>query len=267
MRRIVQLSDLHFGRIVEGTCASLERALARLQPDLVIVSGDLTQRARPVQFRHARQFLARLPQPVLCVPGNHDVPLYDVFTRLLNPMARYRRWISQEVDVFYEDDTISVAALNTAHGWTGMDGRLTAAQCDAVRRHFDRSPGRLRMVVTHHPLDLPPTDAHPVPVRAHTHLPHWIDELGVDLFLAGHLHRSRALLGPVRVRARRRAVFTQAGTSTSDRHSGYGNAFNFLSVQPDAVDLEHWHADAPGDDFSVRESARFRRCEQGWQVA
>ena len=267
MRRIAQLSDLHFGRIAEGTCASLQRVLERLQPDLVIVSGDLTQRARAVQFRDARQFLARLPQPVLCVPGNHDVPLYDVFRRLLNPLARYRHWISQQVDAFYEDETLSVAALNTAHGWTSMHGRITTAQCDAVERHFGSSPGRLRMVVTHHPLDLPPTDAHPVPVRARARLPHWIDELRVDMFLAGHLHRSRVLLGPVRVRARRRAIFTQAGTSTSDRHSGYGNAFNFLRVQPDAVHLEHWHADAPGDDFSVRGSARFTRCAQGWQAA
>jgi len=267
MRRIAQLSDLHFGRIAEGTCAALERALARFQPDLVIVSGDLTQRARAEQFSHARQFLARLPQPMLCVPGNHDVPLYDLFTRLLNPMARYRRWISRQVDVFFEDDTVSVAALNTAHGWTSMHGRLSAAQCDAMQRHFDRSAHRLRVVVTHHPLDLPPTDAHPVPERARSRLPHWIDALRVDLFLAGHLHRSRALLGPMRVSARRRAVFAQAGTATSDRHSGYGNAFNFLRVQPDSIDVEHWHADTPGDAFSVRGNARFTRCAQGWQAA
>jgi len=267
MRRIVHLSDLHFGRVPPGTCDAVHRAVRRLAPDLVIVSGDLTQRARAAQFRSAARFLGELPQPLLCVPGNHDVPLYDLFTRLLRPSARYRRWIATEVDRFYDDGLVAVAALDTAHGWTGMDGRLALAQCAALERHFERSRAALRVVSTHHPLDLPPDDGHPVPARAQAQLPEWIDRLNVDLFLAGHLHRSRALLGPFRAGARRRAVFAQAGTATSDRHSGYGNAFNFIRAAADALEIEHWHADVPGSDFVARGCARFVRAADGWRSA
>lgn len=266
MRRILHLSDLHFGRIQPGTCEALEQAIARLQPGITVVSGDLTQRARAAQFRPAAQLLARLPQPLLCVPGNHDVPLYDVFTRLLRPVARYRRWISSQVDTFFDDGTLAIAALNTAHGWTSMHGRLTHAQCDAVTRHFRASRSALRVVVTHHPLDLPHEDEHPVPSLARAHLGGWIDEARADLFLAGHLHRSRALLGPVRTSARRRAVFTQAGTATSDRHSGYGNAFNFIRTDGDSIELEHWHSDVPGAAFSLRSVHQFERAPEGWRT-
>jgi len=267
VRRIVQLSDLHFGRIPEGTCAALRRAVESLRPDLTIVSGDLTQRARADQFQPAARFLSQLPQPLLCVPGNHDVPLYDLFTRLVRPLARYRRWIGQEVDAFFDDGTVAVAALNTAHGWTSMHGRLGTRQCEALARHFGATRAALRVVVTHHPLDLPHGDEHPVPALAQAHLGTWIDELGADLFLAGHLHRSRTLLGPLRTPARRRAVFAQAGTASSDRHSGYGNAFNFVRAGADTLEVEHWHAHAPGEAFALRETARFARGPNGWQNA
>ena len=92
MARLVHLSDLHFGAHDEELVAAVETSVDALKPDLVVVSGDFTQRARTEQFEEACQFLERLRDgghEVLGVPGNHDVPLYDVLRRFLSPLTRY----------------------------------------------------------------------------------------------------------------------------------------------------------------------------------
>ena len=112
MRTLVHLSDLHFGRVDERLLEPLARRVHALAPDVVAVSGDLTQRARTAQFRAARRFLDTLPQPLLVVPGNHDVPLYNLWQRFLHPLAKYRRYISEEVEPAYID--------NLPHKWSGV---------------------------------------------------------------------------------------------------------------------------------------------------
>ena len=98
MRTIIHLSDLHFGRVHRPALAPLAAAIERIKPDFIAISGDLTQRARPGQFREARAFLDALPAPYLVVPGNHDVPLYNVVQRVLKPLAKYRRIVSTDLE-------------------------------------------------------------------------------------------------------------------------------------------------------------------------
>src|SRR5688500_6179935 len=88
MRTLVHLSDLHFGRIDPSVIDPLRRAVLGVQPDLIAISGDFTQRAKPVEFRAARAFLDSLQPPKLLVPGNHDVPLWNAAARFLTPLAR-----------------------------------------------------------------------------------------------------------------------------------------------------------------------------------
>jgi 3',5'-cyclic AMP phosphodiesterase CpdA len=107
MRTIVHLSDLHFGRIQEGTIEALARAVHEIRPDLIAISGDLTQRARRMQFKQARDFLRSLPARTIIVPGNHDVPLYNIYSRFTRPLNYYRRYISEELEPFYVDDEIA----------------------------------------------------------------------------------------------------------------------------------------------------------------
>src|SRR6266850_7144789 len=114
MRTLVHLSDLHFGRVDERLIKPLIAAVTEINPDLVAVSGDLTQRARSAQFQEARQFLDALPQPQIVVPGNHDVPLYNVFSRFGRPLDKYRRYITEDMQPFYADDEIAVIGINTA---------------------------------------------------------------------------------------------------------------------------------------------------------
>src|SRR6478609_2645956 len=156
MARIVHLSDLHFGahdpRLVEG----VERKVDEAKPDLVVISGDFTQRARTEQFQEACDFLERLRDAghdVLAVPGNHDVPLYDVIRRFLSPLSRYKKYIDDTLCPWHRMEGVSVLGLNTARSLTIKDGRINSEQRDFVRRHFEEAPeGDLKVLVTHHPL-------------------------------------------------------------------------------------------------------------------
>src|SRR3954471_15101812 len=107
MRKVVHLSDLHFGRIDPALPPALAEAVAQAAPDLVVVSGDFTQRAREQEFIAAAEFLQTLPTPLLAVPGNHDVPLYDVLRRWLSPLGRYQRHITSDLAPFYRDEEIA----------------------------------------------------------------------------------------------------------------------------------------------------------------
>ena len=130
-------------------------AIDKINPDLVAVSGDLTQRARSHQFKEARAFLDRLPKPQIVVPGNHDVPLHNVFARFVQPLRKYRRYITDDLRPFYHDEEIAVLGVNTARSLTIKGGRINEEQVAWMReRLFACDPGTVKAVVTHHPFDL-----------------------------------------------------------------------------------------------------------------
>src|ERR687889_1424872 len=118
MHRIIHLSDVHFGRTDPVVVAAVLALVRRMEPHLVVVSGDLTQRARAWQFREAREFLDALPRPQIVVPGNHDVPLYNVFARFFQPLDNYKEHITRDLEPFYADAEIAVLGVNTARSLT-----------------------------------------------------------------------------------------------------------------------------------------------------
>src|SRR4051812_18927113 len=128
MRTLIQLSDLHFGAIEPALLEPLRRRIAALKPDLVVVSGDLTQRAKAGQFKAAREYLDSLPRPQVIVPGNHDVPLYDIARRLLSPLGKYRRHFAPEVETAFVDDELAVAGVNTVRSFVIKAGRINVRQ-------------------------------------------------------------------------------------------------------------------------------------------
>jgi 3',5'-cyclic AMP phosphodiesterase CpdA len=156
MRTIVHLSDLHFGRILRETVEPCLAAVKAIEPDLVIVSGDLTQRARKRQYARAKAFLAALPRPQLVLPGNHDVPAYNLYRRLLQPLERYKRIITRDLSPRFIDDEIAVFGINTARSLVIKGGRINREQVDWVEAQVQTlADSQVRIVVTHHPLDLP----------------------------------------------------------------------------------------------------------------
>src|SRR6266550_1861536 len=191
MRTLVHLSDLHFGRVDEQLIKPLISAVTGVNPDLVAVSGDLTQRARSHQFKAARAFLDSLPQPQIVVPGNHDVPLHNVFTRFARPLAKYRRYINEDLRPFYHDEELAVLGVNTARSLTIKGGRINEEQIDWMQEKLSAAnPDSTKVIVTHHPFDLPEGhDERHLVGRARLAM-ETLADCGADLFLAGHLHVS-----------------------------------------------------------------------------
>ena len=262
MRTLVHLSDLHFGRVDKQLLAPLAGAVRAAAPHLVVVSGDLTQRAKSAEFRDARRFLDTLPAPLLVVPGNHDVPLYNVFQRFFQPLDKYRRYIAPDVEPCFIDAELAVLGINTARSAVFKGGRINAAQIARVGSRF-AALGRevTRIVVTHHPFDLPPGhDARAIVGRARLAMQAFAD-CGADILLAGHLHASHA--GDTAARYDVSALFIQAGTATSVRGRGEANSYNVLRIERGHVELEHcaW----TGSEFSLASRASFARSGAGWQ--
>jgi 3',5'-cyclic AMP phosphodiesterase CpdA len=240
MRIIAHISDLHFGRhnhdLTEHLLASLEKG----RPDLVIISGDFTQRARHIEFAEARRFLDRIAVPKLVTPGNHDVPLYNLFHRYLRPFRKYERYIAplDQPLGFFQDDELAVSALNTARRFTRKNGRLSIAQIAAIARVFASVPRDVtKIIVTHHPLAVPGTEnSVELAGRALTALKA-IADAGVHLLLSGHHHR--ALSGPLtEVSGAGSILIVHAGTAISTRTRGVGgNSYNMIRIDRGQVSV------------------------------
>jgi 3',5'-cyclic AMP phosphodiesterase CpdA len=265
MRTIVHLSDVHFGRLDPRVVDPLIRAIRDIAPDLVAVSGDLTQRARRRQFADARAFLEALPFPRLVVPGNHDVPFYDVARRFLQPLARFREFISEEVEPVYADDEIVVLGLNSARSLSLGRGRLSA---DQIRRATERlraaAPHLVKIVVTHHPFDLPDHYGAEHLVGQATAAMAQFAAADVDLFLAGHLHVSHIGHTAERYRiAGHSALVVQEGT-ISTRRRGETNAFNVLRVNRADMTVARRVWDDDMHAFVESSARAFRHTDEGW---
>ncbi len=201
----------------------MEALVADRRPDLVVVSGDLTQRAKPRQFRQARRFLEGLGPPFLAVPGNHDVPMYRVWERLLDRYGAYRRHFSPDLEPSFRDAELEVVGLNTAFNLTIEDGRFTPHQLAAVRERFlsdgstEGDVPKVRIAVAHHPLAALPELMGWRTARRSGEALTAFAAAGVDLVLAGHVHV--AAVGPAPDRGRR-LWLVHSGTSTSRRGRG-----------------------------------------------
>ena len=266
MRSILHLSDLHFGRIDKSLLNPLVAAAWRIGPDLVAISGDLTQRARVREFKQAREFLDSLPQPQVVVPGNHDIPLYNPLLRFLVPLARYRRHISKDTAPGYVDGEMAVLGVNTTRSLVARGGRINIAQVLNICRHFSLlGRGRIRIVVTHHPFDLPEGYSHIHLVgRARMAMEHFA-RCGVDLFLSGHLHITRTGNTARYMIPGFSALVIQAGTGISTRIRGELNSFNLVRVKHSEISVEAhtWQIDS-GSFLPVR-TTRFSRTERQWE--
>lgn len=268
MRRIAHLSDLHFGRhdpvVAEGLLAALER----LAPNLVAVTGDLTQRAHRREFIAARVFLDRIAQPALVIPGNHDVPLYNLIDRWLRPHARFAALIGPECCPRHVDDEIAVLGLNTASRRLDRGGgRARPAHIEAIRAGFADVPETIyRVLLTHHPL-LDPTDG--TELAATREVRPVLDAIGaagVDLLLAGHHHRPFSAEGTVDyLNVKRSLLIVQAGTAISTRRRDGPNSFNVIDINGDQVSCtpQLWTEDG----FKPGPAAKFALVDGRWRAA
>jgi 3',5'-cyclic AMP phosphodiesterase CpdA len=265
----VHLSDLHFGRVDETLLAPLIERVDAIAPDLVVVSGDLTQRARVEQFRRARAFLDSLPRPQVVVPGNHDIPMHNVIDRFLLPLDKYRRHVSDNIEPEYVDDEIAVFGVNTARSATIKGGRINSEQIARLRARLRAvGPKVAKVVVTHHPFDLPTGFGEDDIVGRAGAAMRMFADCGVDLLLAGHLHASHA--GDTGVRypiGDYAAIGVQAGTATSTRGRGEANSFNTIRVDAGRIEVDRLAWDGAGKRFEVQATHVFVHGASGWSPA
>lgn len=265
MGTIVHLSDIHFGRVDPRLVAPLIRTVEAAAPDLVAVSGDLTQRARRSQFREARLFLDRLPSPLLVVPGNHDVPLFNLAARLLDPYGGYRRYIQQDLEPAFENDEIIAVGLNSAralpfHG----GGRLNQRQVTRAASRLRSARCPIKVVVTHHPFDLPDTHGDEHLIGRSDMAMRELAAAGADVFLAGHLHVSHVGHTAQRYQiAGHSALVVQAGTM-STRARGEPSTINVLRLAPTQIEIERYSWEESALSFKATWHRAFRRTDDGW---
>jgi 3',5'-cyclic AMP phosphodiesterase CpdA len=268
MAHFIHLSDLHFGAHEDRLVEAVERRIDDERPDLVIISGDFTQRARTEQFQQACRFLGRLREAgheVLAVPGNHDVPLYDVIRRFLSPLTRYQRYIDETLCPFHELPTAVVLGINTARSATIKQGKINDDQIEFIRSTFARiDPAIPRILVTHHPIFALPTGGGGVgePIKNQEQVLDMIGAVGVDLLLAGHNHRASHQDSADFVTKSTGALVIQAGTATSTRVRGEHQSFNRIIVNGENVEvtLIGWQ----DTDFRDGDPARFTRRDGRW---
>ena len=256
MNRLIHLSDLHFGRDRPELQDPLIETVNRLAPDLVVVSGDFTQRARDGQFERAAHFMDRLKPPTLSVPGNHDTPLDNLFLRFFRPFHRYKRHIDPNLEPTLRTDTMVVAGVNTVNRFSWQRGRLSGRTIRKMSAAFRDAGDRLRVAVLHHPLEHGPEVEKRLMRGAHETLTAMHDA-GADMVLSGHLHQT--VTRPFSIAPG--CLFVQAGTGLSNRLRGEDNMFNLIEANPHRVSVESWRA---GDEprFVATDSVVFVRSHQ-----
>ena len=249
MLTLVHASDLHFGEPhrPEMGEAFLEAA-HHAGPDAIVLSGDFTQRAKVAEYRAAAEYLTRLPEvPIVVTPGNHDVPLYRVFERLLAPHRNYREYVSDELNSVTRVEGATLVSLDsTAPHSAIVNGRIRGWQVEFARRAFaEAPPSDVRILVAHHHFAPAPDYERDRPMPGAERALDAFTRMGVELILGGHLHR--AYVGnsldvhPGEDREHG-IVIAQSGTTTSGRgraRERAKNSFNVVRIGPEAVEITH----------------------------
>ncbi|MBP2298540.1 metallophosphoesterase family protein [Azospirillum picis] len=268
MKRLAHISDLHFGRIDQRVVDGLLADVTAQAPDLIVISGDLVQRAKRRHFEEARAFLQKLPFPYMVVPGNHDIPVYNVFRRFTNPLGHYRHYITTDLSPLHVDDEVAVLGINTVRSVISdfSEGRMNRRQIERVREVFCGMPDTVfKVLFTHHPF-LPPPDLPKTRlVGRHKLVLPALESCGVDLLLAGHLHK--AYSGDImsfHTQVARSILVAQASTATSTRLRNEANAYNLITVDHPLVTFEvrSWE----GAAFTGGLVSTYRKQEQRWML-
>jgi 3',5'-cyclic AMP phosphodiesterase CpdA len=263
---ILHVSDLHFGEYHAPDRAKvLLDAIEAAAPDVVAVSGDLTQRARTREFQEARAFLDRIRAPKVVVPGNHDLPLWNLYERFTSPRAKYLRLLSDDLEPTYVDEVVAIVGVDTTRRFTVLDGRVDEEDVEGVARRLADVPAtHCRIVVGHHPLVAPrgASRLHSAARGGRVALERFA-RLGVDAVLTGHLHETHvALTTDVLPHLERGVLLVNAGTASSTRGRGAEddqNTFNVLQVTPDRLGVTTFVYAEDGQLFRGGEPRWFQR--------
>ncbi len=269
---LLQVSDLHFGPpYLPQVGEAVLKIAPELSPDAVIVSGDLTQRAKREQFEAARQFMDQLPEvPRLVIPGNHDVPLYRVAERLLNPHGLYKEIISENLNpVLQMDNAVIVGLDSTAPRSAISNGRIFQSQLDECQKIFEAADeDAIRIVVAHHHFAPAPDYLRDSIMPKAKRAMELFADLKVELIMGGHLHRAyvgNSLDFYPGLHRERGIIIVQSGTTTSRRGRGREaekNSLNLIHIRRSTITVTHFMYFHEHDVFEALSRHTFRRGTQ-----
>lgn len=255
MRHLLHISDVHFGPPHRADLAEKVLRFAEgHRPDAVVLSGDLTQRAKPRQFQEARRFVDSFQVPVLVVPGNHDVPLYRFWERAFSPFHAYRKHFAPDLEPAWRDDELLLVGINTAHGWTVTEGRVRLARLREIAKLLEEAPPSLfKVVVAHHQLTPPPRFGTQTVASNSFEAIEAFSAAGVDLVLSGHQHQTYLTTSEeFYPSGRAPVIILHAGTTTSSRGRGSEldkNTFNWITVDERSLRVSHYHWEPTLSEF------------------
>lgn len=262
MTVIAHLSDLHFGREIPEVVAGLFDALEASSPELIIITGDLTQRATKGQFQKAHRFLKRLNHPYLIVPGNHDMPAYNLFERFFCPWKKWKHSITPELEPLIHRETFTAAGLTTARrmqfsfDWSG--GAIDDEQTAHIKQYFINVPGlNLRILAAHHPLWVPPSHDFRRPVKGRNEALAALNSAGVDMILGGHLHLPYVTLMAG-------MIISNAGSTLSNRLD-YGSKNSFTLINGDRSEMQLTQLNWTNKGFRPTLHRVFTRRSNAWR--
>lgn len=238
-KKIIHLSDLHFGTEENGIVNKLESALSGIAADLVIISGDFTQIGSEKEFRRAQEFLHNLPCDYICVPGNHDVPARNLYERFFEPYKKYKEFISDDLCPVYQDQDVVICGLNSARRalphWNWANGAISQPQIARLNYVFKPKEKRWTICTFHHPvhkIDDMPLD---VTVFGRKKVMQALQDLKVDLVLTGHVHHASIT---TRGDETHQSVYVSASTALSSRKRGHENGFNVITLNDNHMMIE-----------------------------
>ena len=261
MTTFVHISDLHFGRILTDVLAGLKQKIESIKPDMIIISGDLTQRATEKEYQQAADFLNDINTPYFIIPGNHDLSTFRIIERFFWPWRKWHKWVQRELEAQYANDNYQLVGINTARkagfymDWSR--GRISSTQIKHITKQVMEAPEhQLQLLVAHHPFWLPSEYEARHLIGGRDKALASFKDTGLDLILSGHVHVDycRVVDG---------IIVSHAGTTTSDRLlPEHANSFNIIRGDKSTLTIarHHWHQ----DEFQLSATQTFYRDNGGW---
>lgn len=266
MTRLLHLTDLHFGTERADLVQPLHAAIVAAHPDLVIVSGDLTQRARAGQFRQALDFLGGLGLPFITMPGNHDIPLFNLFARFIAPFGGWQRHVGAELSPAREAGNALIFSANTANPYRWRGGILRDSDLGRIFAGLrGRKDGMVPILACHHPLKVPAGFKQGETSGAASALPALVDD-GIQVVLNGHLHHWEIGLG-ISETTPQPILMVQTGTALCDRPGERDHGFSLLDLGAGTIAVTPWIATTGTTAFRPGTRRRFRRQDGLWHMA
>jgi 3',5'-cyclic AMP phosphodiesterase CpdA len=184
--KIIHISDLHFGLHKEELIPYFLTDINKIKPEIILISGDMTHRATSSQYKLLQKFINELPGLVLTVPGNHDIPLNNVFERLLYPFKHYKRYISQELMVHAEIGGVKILGVNSVNPFVIKDGKLSSQTLENIKNYFASPFAGVNLLFFHHNFDY--VEGLHKPLQNYNQFLNCLKESSIHIVCTGHLH-------------------------------------------------------------------------------